>query len=684
MRAKLLSVVLVFSFLAPAPAGAGDKIVLPERYQKWLDQEVVYIITSRERDVFLQLQTDKEREIFIGAFWRQRDPTPGTERNEFREEHYRRLQYANSMYGRSTPLPGWKTDRGRIYIILGAPKNIESYDQVMNVYPTEIWFYLGDASLGLPTGFNVIFFKRAGTGDYVLYSPTEDGPQSLIADSMGNFGDERAAYSALRKLEPNLAPQTLSLIPGERNTPDRMSLASSQLIRDIAASPQRKVQDSYAEAILRFKDFIEVEYTANYVPSDACLQVIQDDSGAFMVHYSIEPGKISVEEGDGKYEARFRLTGRISNSEGRTIYQFDKDFPFSLTPDQLQEVRAKSIAIQDMFPLVPGSYHFDILLKNTLSKEFTGAEKKVVIPADPQALQISPLLLAYGNEKKPGGTGEKIPFKAGDDQILCQSKKTFGTKDTLVLFFQVLGLKDELRSAGSLKYDFFKDDKEFSSRTRKVSSYQTGPGFLEVENLKDFPPGYYQIRVSLLDGDGKELLSQKENFEISFLPEIPRPFVVSKVMASFKKENYLFETGLQYFNKGDLAEAGTRLSGAYSMAPRRLEFAAAYAQVLFRLNDFKRAREILLPLAGGEDLPAEVLALLGQACHALGQYQEAITHYAAYLSRYGMNINILNYLGACYYQLGNREEALKAWTKSLELSANQEKIKALVESLKKK
>ena len=684
MRTKLLSVVLVFSFLASAPALAGEKIILPERYQKWLDEEVVYIITSRERSVFLQLQTDKEREIFIGAFWKQRDPTPGTERNEFREEHYRRLQYANTMYGRGTPLPGWETDRGRIYIILGAPKNIESYDHVMNVFPTEIWFYLGDAGLGLPTGFNVIFFKKAGTGDYVFYSPTEDGPQSLIADSMGNYRDEREAYSALRKLEPNLAPQTLSLIPGDRSAPERMSLASSQLIRDILASPQKKVQDSYAEAILRFKDFVEVEYTANYVPSDACLQVIQDDSGVFMVHYSIEPGKISVEEADGKYEARFRLTGRISNSEGRTIYQFDKDFPFSLTPDQLQEVRAKSIAIQDMFPLVAGSYNFDILLKNTLSKEFTGAEKKVVIPADPQALQMSPLLLAYGDEKKPGAPGEKIPFKAGDDQILCQSRKTFGTKDTLVLFFQVLGLKDEVRSAGLLKYDFFKDDKEFSSRTRKVNSYQAGPGFLEAENLKNFPPGYYQIRVSLLDGDGKELLSQKENFEISFLPEIPRPFVVSKVMVSFKKENTLFETGLQYFNKGDLAEARTRLSGAYNMAPRRLEFAAAYGQVLFSQNDYKRAKEILLPFAGGEETPAEVLSLLGRTCHALGQYQEAITFYTNYLSRFGMNIDILNYLGTCYFQLGNREEALKAWSKSLELRPQQEKIKNLVESLKKK
>jgi tetratricopeptide (TPR) repeat protein len=245
-------------------------------------------------------------------------------------------------------------------------------------------------------------------------------------------------------------------------------------------------------------------------------------------------------------------------------------------------------------------------------------------------------------------------------------------------------LKEDLKTSGSLKFDFFKDDKEFSSRTRRVSIYQTGPSFLEAENLKDFPPGYYQIRVSLLDGDRKELLSQKENFEISFLPEIPRPFVVSKVMASFNKENYLFETGLQYFNKGDLAEARARLSEAYAKSPQRPNFALAYSQVLFRQGDFARAKELLLPLAAGEQPPAEILALLGQTFHALKQFQEALTYYAAYLSRYGMNISILNNLGTCYFQLGNREEALKAWTKSLELSPNQEKIKALVESLKKK
>jgi len=164
---KLRGLLVLLIVLAPAVAGrppaagptdgqvktapaktALPKIALPERYRRWLDEEVGYIITRRERDVFLQLQTDRERDIFIEAFWKHRDPTPGTPQNEAQEEHARRLDYANKFYGRSVPLPGWKTDRGRIYILLGPPKNIEQYDSVNGVYPTEIWFYLGDPAWG--------------------------------------------------------------------------------------------------------------------------------------------------------------------------------------------------------------------------------------------------------------------------------------------------------------------------------------------------------------------------------------------------------------------------------------------------------------------------------------------------------------------------------------------------------
>jgi GWxTD domain-containing protein len=684
MMKKLTSAVLLLGVCFPMSFG-GQKVGLPERYKKWLEEDVVYIIASHERDVFLQLQSDRERDIFIEAFWKQRDPTPGTPRNEFKEEHYRRLEYANTFYGRSSPVPGWKTDRGRMYIILGAPRTIEQYDSVNGVYPTEIWFYMGDPALGLPTGFNLIFFKRNGTGNYVLYSPTNDGPQSLIADSMNNYQDDQAAYKALQKLSPNLAVQTLSLIPAEHNPPGMESLASIQLIANVFASPQKKVEVDYADAILKYKDFVEVEYTANYIPSEACFQVIQDASGTSLVHYAIEPAKISVEEAGGAYEASFQLTGRVSDAQGRTIYQFDKDFRFNLTAAELDEVRAKSISLQDSFPLVPGAYNLDILLKNTLSKEFSGAARKLTVPGDAAtAPWMSPLLLAYQAEKKQAAANERVPFKIGDEQILCQGRKSYGQKDTLVLFLQVLGLTGDFRSSGTFLFTYFKEDREFLTKKNKVAEYGPGPGVIEIQPLKDFPPGYYQAKVALIDGQGRELAAQKENFEVSLAPAVPRPLVISKVVSSVKREDDLYVTGVQYMNAGDLGAAQTRLAEAYASSPGRPEFALAYGQLLYRLNEFKRAKDILLPLAGGQEPPAEALALLGQACQTLGQYQEAVTHYAAYLTRYGMNIDILNYLGTCYFQLGNKDEALKAWTKSLELSPNQERIRQLLDSIKLK
>jgi len=676
--------VVLFALVFPPAVAAQAKIGPPERFRKWLDEEVVYIITSHERDVFLHLQTDKERDMFIEAFWKQRDPTPGTPRNEFREEHYSRLKYASDYYGRSSSVPGWMSDRGRTYIILGPPKTVESFSDVQNVYPVEIWSYLGDPSVGLPTAFNVIFFKRNGIGDYIFYSPSQDGPESLLTDAFVSGEDPEKAYQTLKKYEPNLAFQVLSLIPGERSYAGSVSLASTKLMATIFASPQKKVEDSYADAILKYKDFIDVEYTANYVPCDATLQVIRDVSGVFAVHYSIEPGKITVEDAGGKYDVRFQVTGRVLDEAGRTITQFDRDFPFTLTPEALQAVRVQTISLQDMFPMSPGSYTLDLLLKNSASKEFSSAERKFVVPAEPAAPMMSPLLLAYKAEAAAGDPKERVPFRTGREQILCQSRKSFGAKDTLVLFFQVYGMTDGLRAGGSVRFAFLREDKPFSARTRKISEGGRGADFFETQELAEFPPGYYQVAVSLVDPQGREVAARKENFEVTTLPAFPRPMVISKVLPPLKREDYLYETGLQYDHKGDVAEAGTRLSEAYAIAPQRVDLAVAYGLVLFRKGDFKRTKEVLLPFAGGQEPPAEALSLVGQACHALGQYQEAITHYAAYLARFGMNIDILNYLGTCYYQLGNREEALKAWTKSLEVSPDQEKIRNLVETLKKK
>jgi GWxTD domain-containing protein len=154
----------------PAPQAAK-----PTPYQKWVNEDVVYIITAEEKQAFAGLKTDEEREKFISQFWDRRNPVPGAAKNQFREEHYRRIAYVNDRYKGAAP--GWKTDRGRIYITYGPPDEIEShpsggkYTRPPNegggdtvTYPFEQWRY----RLIEGVGKNIIieFVDKSGTGDY--------------------------------------------------------------------------------------------------------------------------------------------------------------------------------------------------------------------------------------------------------------------------------------------------------------------------------------------------------------------------------------------------------------------------------------------------------------------------------------------------------------------------------------
>ena len=150
-------------------------------YQKWLDEDVTYIITSTERQAFQQLHTDVEREKFIRYFWARRNPNPGQAQNPvaenpFKEEHYRRIEYANERF--AAGIPGWRTDRGRIYIVLGPPDEIDSHPSggryerpaeegggKIFTYPFEQWIYSWPNPDGRMT-FEFVDVTR--TGEYRL------------------------------------------------------------------------------------------------------------------------------------------------------------------------------------------------------------------------------------------------------------------------------------------------------------------------------------------------------------------------------------------------------------------------------------------------------------------------------------------------------------------------------------
>jgi GWxTD domain-containing protein len=163
-----------------AQAGPPDLFLAPTRpptaspYQKWLDEEVVYLISADERRAFMRLTTDDERQQFITQFWLRRDPTPGTEENEFKEEMYRRIAFTNDHF--SAGIPGWKTDRGAIYMRYGPPDSLDTHGATSTTYPYETWTYRYVEGIGMDVEFE--FVDPTMTGRYHLTKdPTEKNRQ---------------------------------------------------------------------------------------------------------------------------------------------------------------------------------------------------------------------------------------------------------------------------------------------------------------------------------------------------------------------------------------------------------------------------------------------------------------------------------------------------------------------------
>lgn len=676
----VLCSVLVFCF---SLHGESEKELikkLPPPHRVWLSEEVVYIITSSEKEVFLQLESDRERDTFISAFWKQRNPNPNLPENEFKKEHYRRIAYANNWFGKDSPGPGWRTDMGRIYITLGEANNIERFENVNEIYPVIIWFYQGMAALGLPDSFNVVFFKQSGLGEYGLYSPIKFGPQALIRNYNGDPSNYMDAYNQLIEIEPQVATISLSLISNEpiSNVP---SLASDLLIREkIPQAPQRKINNIYAKNFLKFKGQIEVDYADNYMESSSQLNVVRHPSGHYFIHYLIEPKRLSFEQYKEKYYTTLEISGNITDPSGKMLTQISRRIPLELSENQMRMVKDKLFSYQDMIPVIPGSYRLTIFLKNLTTKEFTSMEKDFVIPAQ-EKLAISTLLLANRKADVSGSTVIK-PFFFDGSHLLPSPRNDFLASDNLVLFFQLHGLSEDLIQTGSLEISFFRRGEKVFTKERLLRDLGSLPDVLETLSLKGQSPAYYNLKVSLLDQKKSEIATENADFYITPQPSLPRPWVVSVPTAVGDFSVFLNELGRQYVQSGDLDKARPLLESAFRQNSDSVRFGIDYCQLLLQKKEFAKTKAIALPMVK-EKLRFEFALPLGHACQGLNEFDDAITFYADFITHFGANINVFNQIGECYFKLGNAAEALKAWEKSLELNPKQPLIKGKVAGLQK-
>jgi GWxTD domain-containing protein len=681
-RIAIIAAAAALTILASADLPA-QKSALPAAHKKWLDEEVVYIITPLEREVFLKLQADRERDLFIDAFWKHRDPTPNTLENEFRTEHYRRITYANKYYGRSAPMPGWMTDRGRIYIVLGEPMNIERFDNKSGIYPVEIWFYQNKESYGLPTGFNIVFFQKSGLGDFKLYSPSSDGPMALMTNYIGDPIDYESAYKALNEIDATVASASLTLIPGDNmGAYGRPSLASDMLIQRVENAARFQIAENYARKFLEFKDVVEVEYSANYLESDVMTKVTRESSGAYFVHFAVEPKRLSVGGYEKSYSTLLKVNGTVATPEGKTVYQFDRPITVTLDEDQMKMAAAQPFEFHDMFPLVPGTFKFSVLVKNEESKEFMSFEQMLNIPGATPVLQMTSPVLGYKSARADASKPGLRPFQVGPFQLSIQPSRAFTKKDTLAVAFQVFGLSEAQRSSGEIRFMFTRIDQPAVERTRRLAECPDLPAVLAEFPLSDFAPAHYFLKVSLVDGS-RELVAGTEEFDVTFKDALPRPWIRTKRLPEASDPVYSLIIGSQLFSLGRVEDARGHIEQAYHQDPKSAEAAVMLGRIYFALRQPEKVAPILEPFLSVNAAPKyEIYFLAGQALRSAGNFQGALDVFDRAVTHFGISAVLLNSIGDCYIGLGRPKDARTVWTRSLELNKDQPEIRKKLDAIK--
>ncbi|MDE3138192.1 MAG: GWxTD domain-containing protein, partial [Acidobacteriota bacterium] len=365
-------------------------------YKEWLS-EVSYIITPAERKTFLSLQTNEEREQFIEAFWARRNPDPGSNVNTFKEDYYRRIAYANEHF--SSGIPGWKTDRGRIYIMWGPPDEKDSHPAggpyqrppeegggETSTYPFEDWTY--HYLPGIGENVTLEFVDPTMTGEYRLTTdPSEKdaltyvpgaGLTDLEAMGLANKGDR------FTRTDGTHMGNVMGEEPASMNEFNRLELYAK-----IFQPPPVKFKDLEAIVTSRIiRDQLPFQYRFAFLK-------ITDGTDLVPVTLEVPNREMSFKEKDGVQTAMLDIFGRVSTLSGRIAQTFEDTVKQQIPNSLLQKSLDGRSIYQKAVPLRPGLYRLDLVVKDVNSGNVGVINTRLPVPqyTDSQ-LSSSSLILA--------------------------------------------------------------------------------------------------------------------------------------------------------------------------------------------------------------------------------------------------------------------------------------------------
>ena len=655
---------------------------MESHYQEWLNK-VGAIASDAEINAFLELPTVRDRDLFIGLFWQQRDPTPGTEANEYRSEIENRFRHVNQFFGRGTPRPGWMTAMGRIYMILGEPNSTESFDNVPDVYPAQVWYYYGDQKLGLPVYFNITFYKPYGTGEWVLLDQAAEGPAALLVNGdRYSSSDPGQIYQLLQKKAPTLAGPALSMIPGQSPGAHSFSMRSPLIMANIIRSPFRSINTSYASSFLKYKTYVKVDASTRYIENAHVLTVMKDDLWGYnIIAYSVKPKKLTFDFAaqENRYTIAFDLITTLKQGEKET-FSLRRHYELAVEASQMDVIRSGGVVIHDSFPAVPGDYHLVVFMRNPLSKEFGFFEEAVRIPTEARPCLALPLT-GFKAENLAGNF--YCAYKSGGRRLAVDPDRVFAATQVPLFWLGAYNLDKSLWEKGRLEWEIrgLNERRPFrqeNGRPLAAFPYRRNLNAIEKISAAPLPSDFYSLTLKLVGADGSILDSRDANFQISPLATLPQPSEMYSQVTVDSPYYFDYIIAQQFRGLGDLEKAAYGLEKSLQAKPDFADARQALLEILLPRGNYERVlREAdLLPSEGQAAFAGHYLK--GQALFGLGEFPAALAELLEANKIINTDVNLLNLIGRAFLKLGDSKQAAQAFTASLTLNKDQPEIQKLL------
>src|SRR5580658_2101682 len=546
-------VILCFGLLSSKPVSAQDQPPAPNApakpqsakarkqrarklakesapYTTWVNEEVIYIITREEREAFLRLTTNEEREQYIEEFWRRRNPDPDSLENSYREEHYRRIAYGNEHF--SSGIPGWRTDRGHIYILHGPPDEIDShpsggtYDRPpeqgggsTTTYPWELWRYRHLEDIG--DNIELEFVDPSSSGEYHLtMDPGEKDALAKVPGAGLSTGEMLGVYTKAQRFT-NTNGTTLPVPIGgwsagmdEFDNVERYFKVQRppEHLKDLAEMVSVRILRNQIHMDYRF-DFLRVTHDSVLVP--ITLQVANSD--------------LSFRGKAGVQSAVLNLYGRITTLSGRVVQTFEdvvsRDFPDSLFQSSVNlfSIYQKSV------PLRSGLYRLDVVLKDAQSGNVGTIDAALRVPLyDEDQLDASTLILA--DQIRPVATTQigQGPFVLGNYKVRPRINPEFSPTDKMGIFLQLYNLKldpESHKTNISVAYRILKDHQPVWHQDESPEQLQQSREQITLERnlpLSSLEPGHYTLEIYALDLLTNQTVTRTADFTVKSVPT-PKP-----------------------------------------------------------------------------------------------------------------------------------------------------------------